>query len=1717
MGERTWLEALLATLRLLVELFWIVASWLFDLMRDLGPLSAGAIILAMLAMHWGLARLMQWRLNTKLSQAPDEPVNLILHELLFTLPVLIVLLILSPLLLLLLAMRNAALALKGALKRKKKPSPQDDPSHASPGASASPPLRAQPGQAPSDQEDKDKDKDKDEDEDAQEHPPGPVLVATLAPSLLFSAIALAGLYVLGLLTEPLLRLQLGLSPGSPAWEFWIIGGRPELQWYLPLSRYPWQGAALVGLFWITLWVWLARLGRLLLYKRLGVNLIHAYHDPSTLPWWRDLVGAPELWRVHDTYSRWAKWMPLVAAPLLAGGWLSMAADPYRMSPSMFILASLLALSWWIHLRLEGLLREPEPEQPPEQELAPIVAHAWPQVLDDLKRRLHIQDPPLFEPPRRVEPLAHSQVALEREGVLSPMLTELVPSPHKLTHMQHVILRDLSLQGYVHTDPPMPRGELDLRAAPSSGVEDRSGLRHRNQIVLAPEGSGRSSLAMLAACNHAIIHTRSSLIITRDNDRAERLFAMMRSRIEPSTLRWNIRERRVGADLVNDLAQGIIPDIIVCSLHQLVVNVLDEPQTYSPFLQNVGLIILDDVEDFAGPVELHAQLALRRLNLRLRELLGVAQLGEHAAPMMLILGADSMQEMPAWARTLCGVDAVSRYFDYSNEEASARDAAMMAFHGIQSDASPQLTSHAKPDAAAQHKPDAKPNPKPKQASPSASVEGRHHVIYRLHDLRDADDQSLDVRDVIESCERLSVPWHYRPCGDERRHLGRARLHLRDEPKLYVHDPAEAGVIFLEGCYSEVQRELRRLNRAGIAYSPLKQAAKPEDDEDNPLLSSKKRKKAPEPSIPIALITLIDRDEEMALTELNAQSNLAMSLLTLPRPIVRPPTGQVVHEHMAAELTNTWLEVKDVLDIFGNPSARTLMRLADHNMLMSERRVDLHPDVQQYEHRVYVRATSRALGAPTRAQRRAEAGRQPILPPKVAQVELPSGDSVAVRDRTNLTIVDRADSASAGYVYYLGRIFQNAMGRFVVVGRGAEEDDEDASQAQRDDAHQGAQDILVEPFLGEGISSPRRRSWFKYLEESPASASLSAPTSSARTTEELLRELDEGFAPAIEPVLIGRFPIGTALARVECATRHIATCRLGPSLHELRQRTVYDPVASRRHQPATMQTIALILYPNPEVDFVTEEPAPTLAMEEARLIASAMRAVLPSMYRGASSSLEVALHVRRERPGPEDPLTARDGFFLFDPSPGGNGAARALHRDGVELLLRLCRVYIERVLYHDRLRARYDYWGDEVEIMTDSGDSGEARPLSEDSLNVTGTWFVDLSNLNSPVVRAGDAVERSASTHLRLHDQEVRRRALIWLDSRLRPEGSLAGGRALGKYGSGNEEGEGDPSDIGRCWFSRGGGVTDLLWAKHRWRLDDEGAEAMADLGFDRDTAAASRYLTAQSPSLEPWLKPLSEQLQHSGFILPEDSRVWGSPRPLWAWSAGQDEPSRTDEALLEGPLQDYQLLIGAVAALDFKPLKPLAYLLRSRSGAHIDTVEGRYALIHYLAKFVQGIPSTAPTQPRGAGRTPVHTLLHRLGDCDSKSLILAILLRHCGVNSGLFVSLEGRSALCAVAALEGSADKGGDAARAQQSVAAWREMMGLEQESLIWADLPQRPGGPKGPIELYVPVDPMSHQRPGLARLDQPQQWAFVPLAPVWFRIGAEQDEDDEPLRGGVSA
>ncbi|HXT21149.1 MAG TPA: DEAD/DEAH box helicase, partial [Thermoanaerobaculia bacterium] len=1153
---------LLDLLRLLVTLpvgaFWPGVAWALDRMRGIGGFWSGVIALVLLGSAAGMAVRWQRRLIRLVDSSPQTPLRgltFLKLEVLYSLIGLPLWLVRLPMLAwrrMAAAVRSLAAWLRSLGRRRTRGEIDAVEAETSSRGAASP-------------------------------PPPPLLVASLGPGYLLAGLVTAGIYLLAAASGPLVRRYLGLSPGASPWQFVFLGQRGELGWYLPLSRFPFLGALLCLLLWVTIWTVAGIVVRFLLHRHLARNLVEDRDRDEVLPFWRRWCGTPFLARPAASFREWAGRLAVAACPLLLWAWMSLDGDPYRLPGSQLAVALVLWMSWCLHLILAG---EDRPAQLPVREPEPAVGpgFGWFDVLALLESRWGVSRPEPRET-RPLEPLAKSDADLSTAAVLSPLVLELLaaPRPVQLTPMQRSVLTQLALQGYVHVDPPVSRRELTLGASPDLDPESGS-QRPRNLIVLAPEGAGKSTLALLAAANHALVHTRGTLVVVRSDEAAERLAARFRRAIEPSTLRWNVRVRQPGKDLMSDLAQGIIPDVVVCSLHDLVTTVLDRADTFAPLLSTLGLVIVDDVEAFAGPVEVHAQLAFRRLTLRLRELTGVRTLGETSAPQVLILGAEGMHRMPYWVRSLCDVDAVVRTYSQSAREASERERAELLASGT---------------AAA---PATAPNPAP--PSPAADATAAAQLCYRLGDFQRAGGPPLVLADVVEACEQLAVPWHYRLCGDGRRDLGRGPLLLREEPVSYRESPEEACVVLLEGSWSEVRRERQRLRRAGARFRRGGGGA------------------VSAPGEPIAVITLVEREQEDVFDAPFDSPDLAEKAASLPWPFVRPPTGVTVEPHLSADLIHHWLEVKGVVSAFGGACVPRLRRLADQRLLLAERRIDVAERANEYVETVYVRALAAAVAT-------AEGPADPaadLLPPKVAQVELAVDGTVPVRDRTRLTVLANTPAETAHVAYYPGRIFQDARGVFVTMGRAGDEASPSAPPA-------GA--VLVEPLLTDDVSSPRRL-FLVTPSDGPASASKIAAAA-------------EGGSSSYDRVLLGRYPFVAALGPVTVRMRLIATYRLDSVQRQVRQRTLLDDSTKRRYGSRSFETIGLALYPNPD-DAAT---GPLLSFEGARLLAAVLRSILPAMYRGARDGVAVALMIAEEAgANGERTLLPGEGICLLDAEPGGN---------------------------------------------------------------------------------------------------------------------------------------------------------------------------------------------------------------------------------------------------------------------------------------------------------------------------------------------------------------------------------------------------------------------------------------------------------------------------------
>lgn len=1301
----------------------------------------------------------------------------------------------------------------------------------------------------------------------------PVLVASTGPSYVIAAAITVGTMAFAGLIEPLLRVESGLTPGYPAWQYLFLGSRVPFGEFVPLAQAPWTHALLTVTFWVVYWFLVARAVRIALAGTIGRNLAGSRDDRTVLGAWRSPLGCSLLHEADESLRSWARWPGWLAAPLLGTSWMALGAQDYRLNPTVYSAALVVWLSWVLLLTLRGVSTMPVdlPEMSPEPQKAR--RPDWVDAEADLRARLHLTTLLESGPRQRIPGLESLQIP---RTATPAGLSELVPQllahgdeKRRLTKFQETVLAHLS--------------------------GDKPGAASPDVLAMAPEGFGKTTLAMLAVCNETLLRSAPSLIVCRDGNSADALRASLSSWLEPAALHWYLRARRAGPELTEELSRGLLPDAVIATLEDLVIRVLGDPEPYHDFLREVALIVVDDVESYCGPIECHCQLAFRRLRERIRSLAGP----EAPAPRLLVLGSESMMGMEAWTESLVGADLSVRQDEPRFEPAAA---------------------------------------------------GAPHLrTISVTDFSSATGELIGLHEIIESCERAEVPWHYRPAGDSRRALGLHCLRLPKMPLHHVDDPLDAAVVLVEGSFGLVQREMLRLRRAGARYLGTEE-----------ILSRQGVG---------ALIGVVDSDEQSALLQLDRRSELFTLTRPLPRPFIRVPARPISNAHASAELVDNWMETETVLRVF-NPEIMPILRdLARHGLLLTEERVELRSVSSSWERLLFLRVRTEAVS--NGAETATEPGR--LLPPRVSRVEDSADRPVPIRDLSSGRVLRFVDRAAAIRVYFPGRIAADIRGRFIVASASA-------------DAEGGVQ---VEPYTAAEIAVPRRKSAFAIVPP------------------------DGSVAPAPRhAVQFGAHGVDLEHGRVQCETEHVATVYLGSDHHELRRIVFAEPSGSPCR--STFLTEALFLYPNPRAG-----EGPRLTLPAARLIASAMRMVLPSLFRGSEENIDVSLHVPPgDGPASGHDLSSQAAFVFSDLHVDGNGACRAMDRETIELLLRLSRMSIERILAPERLLLRHDHWGDEQELRG--------------------------------ILRADE--EKTAASRLLGEDlAEARKQALVWLDSRLRPEGTPAVMGPLSAIASGRQPGEGDLFDLGRVWFVSGEGPAALVWARHRWR-EQPGREGMLDYGIDRRIV-----LRHEMPAVESSGETIGP--------LPDGSR------PLD----------------LDGNPLDDTVLLNYVRRVREATLEGLAI---TKDLIDVLTVEQRGGLAarDRARAFVQAIPTTAPVSAESL-RSPAWTLVHREGDEASKAILLACLLGQLGERAGLFFSFAGKRAAVAVPIGEVPLQEAPTAAK--RAVGQWAKSAGLPEPPGIQAVVAAGQGATTASV--YVPLGVSGYVGPGLFRVEKAESWAFVLL------------------------
>lgn len=606
-------------------------------------------------------------------------------------------------------------------------------------------------------------------------------VISPAPPWVAAILIALGLHLVALLVDPLLKQTTDKPSFVPdeAWakigffEHWLLG---DWSWpLLPLSERP---AAAITLH-LVLWTTLVTFIRALLLWIHGSTPLRWNTPERVLPWYYRWVGASTTRRADERFKRWMGRLGLLLWPLfLLSGYLVASAssssgasfqciegalpvsvtdawmsEPLASAPppGLWMLGGMLLFGLSMHLLLEGS-PPPEPKILAEEDDEPL-PEPPPDPLRRLGDALEAKLPGAFLEALEERPAQEGEFASFSDGE-SPLVCEALVAltEHDTLYAHQREVLDHLAAVWTMASPKGLGASPEMREEAGPSPIRTADLSTPHALVLAAEGSGRSTLTSLAALTVHLDRGATSLVIVRDRDAARAWARRLRDALLRSSARWNVSVVVAGEDAAEALLSGKTPAVLVAGLEDLEGEVLGSERT-DAFLASLGLIVADDVDRFTGVAEMHLHMIMRRLWALLDAL--------HRAPyppVLLATAGPSAGGMAAWARHVLA--APLRVFD--------RDGA------------PQLT----------------------------------RAILRRRDLADAHGNPIPLRVIAEACEAAELPWHLRRAGDAHRHLGRADTELGQLRRHHRPDPLDAEVVLLEGTYPEVRREAERLAHAGL---------------------------------------------------------------------------------------------------------------------------------------------------------------------------------------------------------------------------------------------------------------------------------------------------------------------------------------------------------------------------------------------------------------------------------------------------------------------------------------------------------------------------------------------------------------------------------------------------------------------------------------------------------------------------------------------------------------------------------------------------------------------------------------------------------------------------------------------------------------------------------------------------------------------------------------
>ncbi|MFV8755337.1 hypothetical protein ACNOYE_32705 [Nannocystaceae bacterium ST9] len=583
---------------------------------------------------------------------------------------------------------------------------------------------------------------------------------TPGPSAVAAALACALIYVFGRLLDPLLASLLTRPSWFPearwpevGWFEWKLLGREWAWGALPLAEHPTLALIVHAIVWLVVW----RVVRFVL-DLLWTHDQRWSRPEQELAFYQRFVGSTTTRRADQQFRRWIGPLVLLALPIhaVAGLRLSTISEGSP-APGTWVIGGLILWMLVFHLLVEGKPPAAKPADEAAADEVAVEAGKLRPAIDRLRQAVEQLRPGVDLEPLELRP-AHPGTRAEFPSAIAPLVREIFVD---LTGQTKPWAHQAELLGFLgelwRMQAAGERGEVPSLAeerGPTTVQSADTSTPHA--LMLAPEGSGRTTTTLLAALHVFFDRGATSLVLVRDRATAKAWSRRLERALLGSSARWNVLVCLAGETLASALIAERTPAIVIADLETCEAEVLGDPRT-DGFLARLGLVVADDVDSFTGVAEMHLQLCMRRLWALLDRLHEAA----YPAALLATCGG-SASGMDAWAKHV-----LAQPMRLFTDDQAAR---------------------------------------------------REQLLLRRRDLVDGGGHDVPLALLARACDEAGLPWHLRLAGDAHRHVRRAAFDLGTLRRHFCDDPGDAAIVIVEGTYGDVRREADRLAHAGLALAP-----------------------------------------------------------------------------------------------------------------------------------------------------------------------------------------------------------------------------------------------------------------------------------------------------------------------------------------------------------------------------------------------------------------------------------------------------------------------------------------------------------------------------------------------------------------------------------------------------------------------------------------------------------------------------------------------------------------------------------------------------------------------------------------------------------------------------------------------------------------------------------------------------------------------------------